>query len=81
MLDRRKDARTSTHRRGLIKYGATGQELACTVEDLTLAGAGLHVATTFGLPRVFRLAIDGEPATRHCKVIWTDGKKLGVLFE
>jgi len=81
MLDRRKDARTSTHRRGLIKFGAAGQELACTVEDLTAVGAGLHVGTTFGLPRVFRLTIDGEPITRHCKVIWMDGKKLGVSFE
>jgi hypothetical protein len=81
MLDRRKDARCSTHRRGLIKFGAAGQELACTVEDLTMAGAGLHVGTTFGLPQVFRLTIDGESITRHCKVIWTDGKKLGVSFE
>ena len=81
MLDRRKDTRTSTHRRGLIKYGATGQKLACTVEDLTSAGAGLHVGTTFGLPRIFQLAIDGEPAARYCKVIWTDGKRLGVSFE
>ena len=81
MLDRRKDSRTSMYRRGLIKYGAAGQELACTVEDLTMAGAGLHVGTTFGLPRVFRLTIDGEAMARHCKVIWTDGKRLGVAFE
>ena len=81
MLDRRKDTRTSMHRRGLIKYGAAGQELACTVEDLTTAGAGLHVGTTFGLPRVFLLMIDGEQMTRYCKVIWMDGKRLGVSFE
>ena len=80
-VDRRKDARSSMHRRGLIKYGATGQELACTVEDLTTAGAGLHVGTTFGVPRVFRLTIDGEPLARHCRVVWTDGKRLGVAFE
>jgi hypothetical protein len=30
------------------------------VEDLTITGAGLHVPSTFGLPRVFRLTIDGE---------------------
>ena len=79
MLDRRKDARTTTHKRGFIKFGAS--ELACTVEDLTSAGAGLHVGTTFGVPRVFQLAIDGEPTARHCKVMWTDGKRFGVLFE
>lgn len=81
MLDRRKDSRTSSHVRGVIKFGPAGQELPCTVEDLTTGGAGLHVGTTFGLPKVFRLTVDGEIETRHCRVIWTDGKKLGVSFE
>jgi hypothetical protein len=27
------------------------------------------------------LAIDGEAAARHCRVVWTEGKKLGVSFE
>lgn len=81
MLDRRKDSRTSSHTRGVIKFGPAGQELPCAVEDLTTAGAGLRVATTFGLPKVFRLTVDGEIETRHCRVIWTDGKNLGVSFE
>jgi hypothetical protein len=33
------------------------------------------------MPRVFQLAIDGEAGARHCRVIWIDGKKLGVTFE
>lgn len=81
MLDRRKDTRTSSQKRGIIKFGAAGQELPCSIDDLTLTGAGLRVGTAFGLPQVFRLSIEGEIATRHCRVIWTDGKKLGVSFE
>jgi hypothetical protein len=81
MTDRRKDARVSTHLRGLIKYGAAGQQMACSVENLTMTGAGLHVGTTFGLPRVFQLSVDGEPQTRHCRVVWTEGKRLGVTFD
>jgi hypothetical protein len=77
--DRRRDDRISSHKRGVIKFGPAGQELSCTVDDLTGAGAGLHVATTFGLPKVFRLTVDDE--TRHCRVIWTDGKRVGVSFE
>jgi len=79
--DRRKDDRILSHRRGVIKFGPSGQELPCTVDDLTLVGAGLQVATTFGLPKVFRLTVDGEIETKHCRVVWTDGKKLGVSFE
>jgi hypothetical protein len=79
--ERRQDTRVSTHRRGVIKFGAAGQELSCTVEDLTSTGAGLQVASTFGLPRVFRLTIDGEVGSKHCRVVWMDGKKVGVSFE
>jgi hypothetical protein len=81
MSDRRKDDRASTNTRGVIKFGPAGQEMPCAIDDLTTAGAGLRVGTTFGLPRVFRLTIDGDVMTRHCRVIWSDGKKLGVSFE
>jgi hypothetical protein len=27
------------------------------------------------------LTIDGEKNNRHCRVIWTNGRKLGVSFE
>ena len=81
MLDRRKDVRAPGLRRGIIKFGPAGQQLPCNIEDLTTAGAGLHVGTTFGLPKAFRLSIDGEIETRHCRVVWTDGKRLGVSFE
>ena len=81
MLDRRKDTRSPTHLRGIIKFGAAGQQMSCSVDNLTQSGAGLHVGTTFGLPKVFRLTIDGEAQTRYCRVVWTDGKRLGVSFE
>jgi hypothetical protein len=50
------------------------------VLDLTPQGAGLSVGTTFGVPQVFQLMVDGEKASRHCRVVWTDDKKLGVSF-
>lgn len=81
MLDLRREIRAPVNLRGLIKYGAAGQKLPCTVTDLTRHGAGLSLSTTFGVPRVFQLAIDGEKSDRHCKVIWTNGKKLGVSFD
>jgi len=79
MLERRQERRIATSKRGLIKFGAAEQ--VCSVNDLTPRGAGLSVVSNFGVPRVFQLAIDGEAATRHCRVVWTEGKKLGVSFE
>ncbi len=81
MLDRRKDTPSPTHLLGIIKFGAAGQQMSCSVDNLTESGAGLHVGTTFGLPKVFRLTVDGEAQTRYCRVVWTDGKRLGVSFE
>ena len=42
------------------------------------APSGLRGQATFGSPKVCRLIVDGEFETRHRRVIWTDGKKLGV---
>jgi hypothetical protein len=81
MFERRQDIRVSTSKRALIKFGSAGTQVVCSVNDLTPRGAGLSVISSFGVPRVFQLAIDGEAGPRHCKVIWADGKKLGVSFE
>ena len=81
MFERTQDHRNSASKRGRIKFGATGSGLVCSVNDLTPRSAGLSVISSFGIPRLFQLAIDGEAGTRHCKVIWTDGKKFGVSFE
>ena len=39
-----------------------------------------NVYVMAGVPQVFQLLVDGEKLARHCRVIWTDGKKLGVSF-
>ena len=81
MPERRRDVREPKNLRGLISFGAAGQEMPCTVADLTPRGAGLSVGTTFGVPDVFQLRIDGEPNSRHCRVAWVNGKRLGVSFQ
>jgi hypothetical protein len=80
-IERRREARRSTNGRGIIKFGPKGTKLPCTVLDLTSQGAGLRVGSTFGLPKSFRLTLDGENRDRYCKVIWIDQTRLGVTFE
>ena len=79
-IERRREIRVAVNRRGLIKFGAHGQEICCTVHDLSAGGAGLSVGSAFDLPRNFSLAIDGEKDFRFCRVAWVEGRRLGVAF-
>jgi len=81
LIERRREPRAPTNRRGLIRFGAQGQELCCTVHDLTARGAGLSVGSVFGVPGTFSLLIDGDSGSRFCRVVWCEGKRLGVAFE
>ena len=81
MIERRTELRRHTNIRGLARYGACSNEKPCTVSDLSTRGAGLTFASTFGVPNQFQLLIDGETYARHCRVVWTNGKRLGVQFE
>jgi PilZ domain-containing protein len=80
MEDHRQHPRKTVNVRGTIRYGAASHEVLCTVTDLTPSGAGLSVGSTFGVPQIFQLAIDGDAKIRHCRVIWAKDKKLGVSF-
>ena len=80
-LERRSEVRKPVRVPGMIKYGPIGTKIPCTVHDLTQQGAGLSVATTFGLPDVFELAIDGFFSSRNCRVVRTDSKMVGVSFK
>jgi PilZ domain-containing protein len=81
MMERRAELRQHTNIRGVARYGVSTYEKPCTVSDLSSHGAGLTFASTFGIPSQFQLLIDGESCLRHCRVVWTDGKRLGVQFE
>lgn len=81
LQDQRREDRVPQNKIGVIKFGAAGYKLPCTVIDLTTHGAGITVASAFGVPKVFQLAIKGETEARHCRVIWAQGSKLGVSFE
>ena len=51
------------------------------MHDLTARGAGLSVGSVFGVPGTFSLLIDGDSGSRFCRVVWCEGKRLGVAFE
>ena len=81
-VERRRAVRKpAQHKRGIIKFGPSGQEIPCAVHDLTSEGAGLTVTHSFGLPEFFQLSIENERQERYCRLIWVDGKRIGVKFQ
>ena len=81
MQDGRREERVPQNKTGVIRFGAAGYQRPCAVVDLTSHGAGITIASAFGIPNVFQLTIEGEKETKQCRVIWSQGKTLGASFE
>jgi len=77
MNDRRKADRVHILSPGTIFFG--GNEVPCTVRDLSGSGACLVVQTTCGLPALFRLAVANQ-IPKSCKVMWREETMLGISF-
>lgn len=77
----RSEERVPQNKIGVIKFGAAGYQRPCAVVDLSSHGAGITIASAFGVPKVFQLTISGEKEARQCRVIWQQGRTLGVSFE
>lgn len=55
--------------------------VACTVRDLTSAGAGIetaHVLPVF--PHQIALTFDHARTLRHCRLVWQNQNRLGLKF-
>ena len=52
---------------------------ACTVRNLSDAGAQLRVTSIIGIPDTFQLALD-DKRSFACRVIWRRETELGVSF-
>jgi hypothetical protein len=77
MNDRRKADRVRILSPGTILFG--GNEVACTVRDLSSNGACLVVPTTCGLPALFQLAVANQ-RPKSCEVQWREETMLGISF-
>ena len=69
-----------------VLKGATiafdGRGLACTVRNLSSAGAAVDFATHgVSLPPSFMLLIEKDQFLRRCRPVWSNDKRFGVAFE
>jgi hypothetical protein len=57
----------------------SGRALPCAVLNLSEAGAKLALAKDGVLPKEFELAIPARNASWRVRVVWQDGRELGVF--
>lgn len=79
MIERRSEPRRRVFKGGLISFGGAG--IDCTVRNISPNGAALDVASIIGIPRSFQLAIGTDHFLRHCRLVWTNDRRVGVAFE
>jgi hypothetical protein len=53
---------------------------SCAVRNLSDAGAALDVPFALAIPHEFKLILDTNQESRHCRVIWRKENRLGVAF-
>ena len=59
----------------------SGGRINCVVRNLSSSGAGLDIASPFGLPSSFMLTIETDRFKRRCHPVWLSEKRMGVAFD
>ena len=63
----------------LIMDGAPGG-IECTVRDLSIGGAGIHVADKADLPGAMQLLIVADGLLFDCALVWRQDDRAGLRF-
>jgi hypothetical protein len=79
MIERRMTQRHRVLKGGTIAFD--GNDLACTVRNLSANGAALDLAYSVSLPPSFMLLIESNQLVRRCHPVWSSDKRIGVAFD
>ena len=78
MNDRRAIPRHKVLKAGSIEFD--GSCVDCTIHNLSDIGAGIEVASPFGIPHEITLNILTQHVRQHGYVVWRKEKRIGVTF-
>jgi hypothetical protein len=79
MVETRIAPRYRVMKRAQIEYG--GDEIPCTVRDLSITGAALEVSNPTVVPAKFILVVPEDGLRLPCRVIRRTEFRIGVAFE
>jgi hypothetical protein len=78
--EHRAAARHRVLKAGTIVFTGGGA-ISCVVRNLSETGAALEVTSPIGIPNTFKLAMELDHTTHHCRVVWRTERRIGVTFE
>jgi hypothetical protein len=81
MQDRRGSVRRRTYLCGRIAFNSHGSTVDCIVRNLSHNGAMLEFAEPMRAPGEFDFHIVGKAESRHGRLIWRDGTRIGVVTD
>ena len=79
LAERRLDVRRRVFKGGVITFDGAGVD--CTVRNMSDGGAALDLARGTLLPQRFRLAIKADDFIARCRLVWSDGRRVGITFD
>lgn len=79
MEEQRAKPRRKVLKGGIIEF-PNGGGLSCRVRNVSDTGACLEIESPQGIPNKFFLLIDGDKRGRQARVVWREGRKLGVAY-
>ena len=80
MQERRHTPRARTLRAGKILINNKRSVIDCMIRNVSARGACLLLPSVVGVPQMFDLMIEGEAASRPCKMIWHAQNRIGIEF-
>ena len=78
-IDKRTAQRHKVLKGGKIAFD--GNDVECTVRNLSSKGAALELASSVDLPPSFMLVIEADQFIRRCRPVWRSDKRIGVAFD
>lgn len=78
--NRRGSRRADAFRIGSLAPHANGTSIDCLVWDHSETGARLEVEADAAVPDDFVLSMTAYARPRRCRVVWREGRKIGISF-
>ncbi|MDH6264074.1 PilZ domain-containing protein [Bradyrhizobium sp. BR13661] len=78
MEERRRVERTNADEIAYIS--GDGASLRCRVFNISDKGAAIELPTKRYIRSVFRLMLEKDRIVRDCRLVWSSGNRVGVVF-